>query len=387
MTSSGSVQSSPRTNPIVYLLSLVVVALLAIVVMMMFRSGGGGRPPAREPKVVAVSGEKAKREDAERPPPAPKPVKTDRLTGAAQPGKTYAMVLKGSADSRGTNRSWGETLVVYVQWVFECAIDRSIESNDGNRIVEVRHFKTVRSARVDSKIEEIGFDFGWPGELVLGCLDTVVPGSSVVLESLAPIAKELAKDQHQRFLDEQAKVSGAVDSLSGKRFRLTFENGKGVTQLEPIGCDLTDDERDFLLATAVLADCFIMPDLEGKIGAVWTVDAQNLAGLIDPSLRGQTSGSITVERKENSTAGSHQAAQLEITQGRVVIDSTTPEKYDIGTFSPRGTLLFDLEDQFVTSAELNGNISIENCSRDHILYETSFRAKPQLKITYSCGLR
>ena len=71
----------------------------------------------------------------------------------------------------------------------------------------------------------------------------------------------------------------------------------------------------------------------------------------------------------------------------MVIDSTTPEKYDIGTFSPRGKLLFDLEDQFVTSADLSGNISIENCSRDHILYETSFRAKPELKITYSCELR
>ena len=412
----GTPTPSPqRSNPIVWLLGAAVAALMALVLVLAFNRGGGeddgdsgdggGRKKSRQPtKItasdgsveasgdepptpVARSGDKVKREEVARPQKPPKKIDPDRITAAFQPGRTYEMVAKGNVLAKGTNSSWGETVIAFVQHMFECAVDRTIEANDGNTLVEVRHYRVVRNVQVDAKVEEVKLEFGWPGDLVLTCLESVVPGSYVMFESVKPFATDFAKGEYQRRLDENAKVRGTVDSLSGKKVRLTFENGKGVTQIEPIDCDLTQDERDFIFATAVLADCFIMPDLEIKPGATWSVDGQNLAGLIDPALRGDTSGMITVARREDAKAGAHSAAVLEITQGRVVIDSTTPEQYDIGTFTPHGKLIFDLEDQFVSSAELIGNISMENCSRDHILYETSFRAKPEITITYTCKIR
>ena len=423
----GTPAPSPqRSNPIVWLLGAAVAALVALVIVLSINScrtpgGSDDGPGARKPKggkvpktvsvkgntedtgdnnaeqgdtaddepptPVARSGDKAKREEVARPQKPPKKIDPDRITAAFKPGRTYEMVIKGNAQGKGTSSSWGETVVVFVQYLSECAIDRTIEKNDGNTLVETRHYKVVRNAQVDAKVEEVSLNFGWAGDLVLTCLESVAPGSYVIFDNLQPFATDFAKSEYQRRLNENAKVRGTVDSLSGKKVRLTFENGKGVTQIEPLGCDLTQDERDFIFATAVLADCFIMPDLEIKPGATWNVDGQNLAGLIDPALRGDTSGMITVARREDTKVGTHPAATLEITQGRVVIDSTTPQQYDIGTFTPRGKLVFDLEDEFVSVAELTGNISIENCSRDHILYETSFRSKPEITITYMCTIR
>jgi hypothetical protein len=422
--------SPQRSNPIVWLLGSAVVALLALVVVLALNSRGrrgpdadgasdvsdtndddaqavNGKKKGRRPKShsgekkpepeldddsepptpVARSGDKVKRDELTRQPKPPKKIDPDRITAAFQPGKTYEMILKGDAEGKGTNSSWGETVVVYSQFLFECAIDRTIESNDGDTLVELRHYKVVRNAVVDAKVEEVKLDFGWPGQMALTCLESVAPGSYVMFDSLQPFATDFAKNEYQKRLDQNAKVRGTVDSLSGKKVRLTFENGKGVTQVQPLGCDLNSDERDFIFATAVLADCFIMPNFELKAGETWTVDGQNLAGLIDPSLRGDTSGLITVGRRQDATTGSHPAAVLEITQGRVVIDSTTPKQYDIGTFTPRGKLVFDLEDEFVASADLTGTITIENCSRDHILYETSWRTKPEIKVTYTCKIR
>lgn len=380
-------------KPLVWLLGALVAALFMLVVVLILilwqqtsSTRGGSQEPGRTP-VTVKAGEKASREDLARPPKPPEKLNPDKISATFEPGRTYEMVVKGNVSAKGVNKSWGTATTVFVQYIFECAIDRTIESNSGDTLIEVRHYKVVRNAQVDAKVEEVAFDFGLPGDLVLGCLESYVPGSYVMFETIKPIAADLTRGAIQSQLDENAKVRGTVDSLSGKKVRLTFANGEGVTSIEPIGCDLSQDERDFIFASAVLADCLIMPDLEVKPGTTWPVDGQNLAGLIDPALRGDTSGTITIARREDAKSGSHEAAVLEITQGRVVIDSTTPQQYDIGTFTPHGKLVFDLEDRFVSSAELSGSVSIENCSRDHILYETSFRTKPEITINYTCKIR
>jgi hypothetical protein len=376
-----------KVNPVLLLLGTIICALLLFIGFLIMVQKPSEKGSGKEPRIVAGPGQTVKREEVPRPAKPPQPVDSERVSSALKVGKTYEMVIKGTTESEGTSKSWGTKTVVYIQWVFECAVDRIVEINDGNKIVEIRNFKTVRSVRVDSKIKDISFDFGLPGDLILGFLSTFDPNSFLLFETVAPFAKELSKTLVQSQLDENAKVLGSVDSLTGKKVRITFENAKGVTQIEPINCSLRDDERDFLMATAVLGDCFIMPDLKGKVGSKWNVAGQNLAGLIDPSLRGQTEGSVTIERMEDSKSEGRSLAILKITEGFIKIDSTTPENYNIGRFVPRGTMVFDLDDQFVRSADLTGDISIENCSRDHILFETRFDAKPKLKINYSCKMK
>ncbi len=385
MNSSHTMHPNPRSNPVVWLLGALVAALIALVVVLAWRPAV--TPPQSEPRkptVVTHSGEAAVIEEPKNP---PKPIDPDRITGSLEVGRTYEMLLKGEVLAKGTDTAWGTSVVVFVQYLSECAIDRTIEANDGNTVTEVRHYKVVRNAQIDRKVEDVSWDFGAPGDLALICLESVLPGSYVILDTAQPFARNFVKSSYERELDQQAKVRGTVDSLSGKKVRLTFENGKGVTRIQPIGCDLTSDERDYIAATAVAAECFIMPDLKVKPGASWTVDGRNLSGLIDPTLRADTSGSVTIARREDTKRGMHPAAVLEISDGRIVIDSTTPERYDIGTFTPHGKLVFDLEDQFVESAELTGDILIERKSRDHLLFETSFKSKPEITITYTCKIR
>jgi hypothetical protein len=376
----------PRSNPVVWLLGAMVAALIALVIMLMFRSvpTPPGTPGPQGPEVVTRPGQEVV---IEAPKKAPKPIDQERITATLQAGRTYEMLLKGEVLAKGTDTAWGTSVIAFVQYLSECAVDRTIEKNDGNTIVEVRHYKVVRNVQVDRKVEEVSWDFGAPGDLALTCLESVLPGTTTVLGTVQPFAKKFVKSSYEWQLDEQAKVRGMVDSLSGKKVRLTFENGKGVTRIQPIDCDLTSSERDYIAATAVVADCFILPDAKLKPGASWAIDGQNLSGLIDPTLRGDTSGMVTVVRRDDTKRGMHLAAVLEISDGRVVIDSTTPEKYDIGTFTPHGKLYFDLEDQFVESAELTGYVSIERRSRDHFLFETSFKTKPEIAITYTCKIR
>ena len=56
-------------------------------------------------------------------------------------------------------------------------------------------------------------------------------------------------------------------------------------------------------------------------------------------------------------------------------------------FEPRGTLRYCITDGLVTRANLTGRFGIEEVLTDHILFETSFRSRPTLKIDYSCSIR
>lgn len=382
--------SGIQINPVVLVfggvacLLLIVIAGLLIFILLSKGSGSGND---ESKKIVVKAGETSKREESKASIAKPKKIEEDRIALTVKAGKTYEIVLKGDAKFRGRNKNWGMTTVVFMQWVFECACDRTIESNNGNTIVETREFKHVRSALVESKAENVSFDFGLPGYIILGCLDQFSPGTSLIFESLKPLASEIVKNVIQSNLDELAKIEAKVDSLTGKKVRITYENGKGVTQIQPIDCELTEEVRDFLLNTAVLGDCFILPDLKAKVGSTWPVDAANLAGMIDPSLRGQTKGSITIQREQDTQESGHKVAQLRIGSGGVKIDSSTAEETNIGTYIPKGTMLFDLVDQYVTKADLAGDIEIKSVSKNHILFETRFDTKPDIRISYFCKMR
>ncbi len=390
MTNQPPRSSGIQINPVVLVLgSFACVLLLIITGLLIYIMIGGKGPPPDDSgnKIVVKAGETAKKTDSKSPPPAPRKVDEDRITGAVRVGKTYEMILKGDAKFRGRNKEWGMTTVVFMQWVFECACDRTIESNDGSKVVEIREFKRVRSALVESKVENVSFDFGLPGVLVLGCLDQYLPGTSLAFESILPLASEVVRGAIQSNLDEKAKIEARVDSLAGKKIRLLFENGKGVTEIQPIGCDLTEADREFLLSTAVIGDVFLVPHLKAKVGSGWSVDAANLAGLVDPALRGKTNGYFSVQREQDVVAAGRNTAQLRISGGGVKIDSSTSEQTNIGTFTPKGTMFFDLDDQYVTKVDLTGDIDFKSVSKNHILFETRFDSKPDVKISYSCKMR
>ena len=80
---------------------------------------------------------------------------------------------------------------------------------------------------------------------------------------------------------EAIKAFAHVDSLSGKKIRIVYVDGVGVESIIPVGCTLTAEERDLVLGTAILSDCYIW-DLKKAPMERWNVDGGQLSGLVDP---------------------------------------------------------------------------------------------------------
>jgi hypothetical protein len=129
-----------------------------------------------------------------------------------------------------------------------------------------------------------------------------------------------------------------------------------------------------------------MPDLEIPVGNTWDVPGRELSAYVDPTLRAVTRGTITVERERDVARKGTPHAKLRVREGILDLDDTDRSTRRVGRFVPRGQLYFSLADRFVTEAVLEGDIAFEAVSQDHILFETSFRTKPVLRVQYTCRI-
>ena len=98
------------------------------------------------------------------------------------------------------------------------------------------------------------------------------------------------------------------------------------------------------------------------------------------------SGEVTVRRGENRTINGGRVATLHITDGVLEINSSDKSQHRVGRLRPSGDLQFLLDDGYVRRAVVAGELLIERTSKDHLLFESQFRARPQLQITYSCAM-
>lgn len=192
--------------------------------------------------------------------------------------------------------------VTNLSYLAEMRITRKIESNDGRRIVELRRFHQARNAKLLCDVESITIELGLPGQVLLGVLDAVEPGSTESVLVAKPLIEAILSITAQPVANASVtKAFAHVDTLAGKTVRITYVDGTGVEELVPVGCTLSESERDFIFATAVLSDCYIFPELNFEPGKSWSVDGSQRMCLIDPSFRGIPEGSVQVERTEDRT--------------------------------------------------------------------------------------
>lgn len=338
------------------------------------------RPPEGP---TSPPGTVVEREEIPSPPKPPKPVANpDRVRQNLQPGKTYVTHSKGALHVRASDKDWGIEEVITINYAFEAKIDREIESNDGTTIVELRHFRDVRSLKIDCKLEDVRIDLG----PIVGNLIPEFQGASLRTVINAMRWVDISPEELSG-LSERVKVFKSVDRLSGKSVRLTYVDGKGVIKVEPVKGEMTAAERDFHMASVLLSDSLIVPNVDIKLGIRWSVDGSNFANLIDPSLLARTAGEITMERAPDhlvTESGSETCRHLKVVDGRLVIDDSNPRVGSIGYFEPRGSMYFSPKDQVIIRADLEGKAKLENFSKDHLLFEARTRALPELKVRYTC---
>jgi hypothetical protein len=372
---------------------VALVVLIWVVLTARWPAGGeSGAAPADKGKDAQegppTAGKPAARagELVSRPPDAPKPPPTvgdpERLREVLQEGKTYEVVSTADLEAPVRDKDWGLQKTVYLAYRAELRLRRHIEKNDGQRIVELRSVEDIRMVKATSTLK-LSFKATEPGVLLLGSLDAWLTGGQItaIAVSALPVLEWFA----EKYLnDANTKIKAKVDSLKGKKVRIIYEDGKGVTSLQPVGCFLTKDERNLFFASAVVGDAFLWPKKESKPGDAWEVPGEAFSDLLPPSWRGTPRGTIQIRRGQDFEEKGQKYAWLECYAGTLEIDASDASRTRLASLTPRGQLKYNISAGHVESAELDAQGNVSEASRDHLLFEARFETQPKVRMTYHC---
>ena len=172
--------------------------------------------------------------------------------------------------------------------------------------------------------------------------------------------------------------------LDGKKVRLTFRNGEGIVNVEPIGCTLSDHETTVITRTNALSDHYIFPERARDVGETWRVPADNLGSMIDPRLRGVIINSdVRLKRSNDSPDSSGGTVRNVVIDGpqRITIGSTAEGKATTGELQLEEAR-FELPDKdgVVTRLEGYGSADYRERSVDHLLFDMDMRIRPSFKV-------
>ena len=389
------------------LLAGILVVLLILIVLIVTQRSSGPPPkvsetaavqdqkpvPGSEAAPVVQAGEAVSR-PPEAPPPPPMVGRPDRIREVLQEGKTYQVVVTWDLTGPVREKEWGLQTTVNMAYRAELDLRRHIKKNDGFRLVEVREIGNCRMVKATSTVD-IQFVYTEPGSLLfgaigagLGLLDAWLTGGQITMLAARLIAPVLATVQgaaEARLNEYNTKVQGMLDSLSGKTVQITYVDGMGVVELMPVGCSLSQEERDLLFTSAVVSDAFLLPDVESKPGDAWEVDGAAFTDFVPPSWRGTPRGKIVVRREQDFEKEGKKYARLRCA-GTVAVDATDASRLRLATLSLRGYLNYNIVAGHIESGELLAEIAMQEASRDHLLFETRFESQPRLRVTYFCQI-
>jgi hypothetical protein len=323
------------------------------------------------------------------PPPPPKRIgNPERIREVLQVGKTYESTLKVGLQASVLDADWGVRKTVTLNYVVENRTRRKVERNDGQTIVVLFHVVESRVVKLLSEVD-ISFDLGQPGIRLLAALDgwlTAGQGTAVAI-AVAPLAEMILNEAGQAAVEQTvSKAVGMIDSLEGKKVRITYVDGEGVKSVEPVACSLDEAERDYLKGLALLSDCYILPDVQSKPGSFWDVEAAALVDLLPPTWRGRPSGVVTITRGQDFREKGKTFASLEMSRGTFRVNASDNSRRRLGDVTPRGKLSYNIDDGYVQSATLTATGRLEDVSTDHLLFETRFQSSPKLEIRYLCTI-
>ncbi len=369
--------------------------------------GDGASPPSEPPRETILPGGQVNVV----PPAAGRPdvVDANLVRGELQPGKTHKTILEGTIRSVGTDQFWlAFETKVNIHYVFEAQVDREIIANDGDTIVEKRHFRSVRSVKFDTTLEDFRLKLGPVKYAVLAFAafwdpKTMVTSGGVAGAAINDISAKPILDMLNWFGVDVLKITGQRDkifkafarlnSLNGKSIQIAYRNkaGKegqppdtGIRSILSIAGEITPDEQFFHQHSAVLSDVLIFPERSREPGQTWHVKGNAFSHLIDPALRANVGGEVVMVRHADRKDEGPNVAVLHIEEGRLTLDSVIPGQAPLGWFDPRGELLFSRDAKAVVKASLSGRGKLEHVAGDHLLFKTKFLQEPQISAVYSC---
>jgi hypothetical protein len=388
---------------VVVLLAGILLAVVALTLVIALRGRGAGPGPGPDPgpdpgpqPTTLPAGRTQTRAEmiAEGVKPATpsKAVDTGRIAAAYQVGKTYRTLVNLSLSGRGTAKDWGIVQTANMYYVGEVEMLRHIESNDGQTMVLTMEFPKAGNLSINTTVEGLRLDLGAraTGLLELGGRKMGLPPGWTSVASQA--VNELAKHPKVKQIatrvaqDRAAKYFVFVDGLQGKKVRVKYENGVGLTAITPIGCSISADGKSLIANMAMASDVYILPDLKCKEGDTWIINGVDMPPMFDPSLKAVPDGQIRVERLKDQRQGDTHMAVIAIRRGTFGLRRWDAGSETVGRWAPRGQMLFSFSDRIVTQADLTGDFEIIKHSTDHILFEARMEVRPQYRVLYSCEI-
>ncbi len=331
------------------------------------------------------------------------------LQNMREEGKTYCSAIVGKVSGRAKKRDWEAIQVAAnFNYIYTMKTTGKIIKNDGRTIVEERRFDNVGencvvtdvSARLSLPEEGMvgkfidSFVRGITGGLVSG-RDAVKLANHVIRfdkvpEGMMPFLEEIFDTDE--IADKIKMLSKEKDGriLEGKTVRITFEDGMGVTKIEPVGnYKLSVEEQEIIKRTNYVMDYYLMPEKKVAVGEEWKINADVFSGLIDPRLPGKIIGEITVERiADFRRKGKGVNKRIRLTDGKISV--VNPEggntvRGEVTRVS--GMAIRPDEHRVVTSAGLRGYVQYKEVSRHHLLFDATMETEPRFEVKYECEVK
>lgn len=332
------------------------------------------------------------------------------LQNIREEGKTYHSRVMGKVDGQASKKDWGVRGSAYFTYVYGLESIGKIIKNDGLTIIEERTFGKVTEDVIVSKYD-IGFEL--PSELSVGLsaieilffdgngsiapavINTLnqikIPFTDSMFNALRDNDMLPKTLDPQRVKNEMMMFAKLKDGriLEGKKVRIVFKDGQGITSITPINCKLSQQEVDVIKRTNYVMDHYLFPDQQVQPGSTWTVNGDVFAAFLDPRLHGRVGGEVTVSRVADFTdAKGEIAKRLRLVGGHISFtDNSSRGSAVTGQLSGLKGLC-SIPDKYgvITSATMRGNMVYRNVSTDHLLFEAEMRVTPRFEISYECAV-
>jgi hypothetical protein len=378
----------------------------------------GKTPDATRPRVVTTSRPPVLLKGPQKVPPdnplqpSYRPInKPAFLQLLRQQGKTYHNRVVGKVAGKASKKDWGVRGTAYFEYIYAVESRGKILKNDGTQVVEERTFNDVHENLLVSAYE-IGLElpesldkmflllnvFGPKGQAVSLAARTAmrianniqlpVPAGWVEQARNAGVFAKVPQLDPSRLESELKLFSQGSDNrlLQGKTVRIVFKDGQGVTEVEGVGCQISERERDTIVRTNFILDHYIMPDRKVEPGSDWAVSGDVFSGFLDPRLNGKISGDVGLMRTPDFIDHKGEVSKrLKIVKGNIEVRKTDGNRDITGQITGlRGVCVMPDKFGVVTVGHLHGYASYKNVSADHLLFAAETTVTPRINVSYEC---
>lgn len=333
----------------------------------------------------------------------PKVVVTEeRIKESYKPDMLYVQTANVECVSRGTYKRWGIMTVQDTRFNSRMSIERQLIRQEGDTIVMQVRFAENFMVGIFTDVKEAKLNLSPNLQAVMNGLSGVLmlagkPEIAIPLR-WAPMAQKivdriLGSDISKTLLgpvfsSKNAKMFNTFGELQGKKFEITWKQGKGVTDVKEIDCATNARERQYLYSLSIIPDVFMFPDFDKKPGEQWKVDAKDFVPFLDSSVNAKVTGGVTLQREDDEaddTADEKKAA-LSVVGGSFYFNRTHGKQgskgFTFARWSPKGKCKYDFAKGIFTEGKLAGEMVMQNKGLDLFIFEMDHTERPEFQVQF-----